>query len=114
MGYATSLIERFGWSSASIVGDNTTAIASVKKLSATLRIVTLNRILRRIFNRLRWSGNLLHLFWVKSEMMPADALSRLSDTHPASITQAIVEAVCKWGSLMSNVHQLTHMGSARV
>ena len=35
---------------------------------------------------LYWSRNLLHLFWVKSEMMPADALSRMSDTGPTSIT----------------------------
>ena len=80
MGYDTSLVEIFGWSLASIVGDNTAAIASVKKLSATPRGVTQNKILRRIFNRLWWSRTLLHLFWVKSEMMLADALFRLSDT----------------------------------
>ena len=52
MGYVTSLVERFGWSSASIVGNNTAAIASVKKLSPTPRAVTQNKILRRTFNRL--------------------------------------------------------------
>ena len=114
MGYATGLVERCGWSPASVVGDNTAAIASVKKLPATLRAVTQNKILRRIFNRLWWSGTLLHLFWVKSKMMPADALSRLRGTDPTSITQATLDAVSKWGSLMSNIHQLTHMGSARV
>ena len=114
MGYATSLVERFGWSSASVAGDNTAAIASVRKLFATPRAVTLNKILLRIFNRLWWSGTVLHLFWVKSEMMPVDALSRLSGTDPTSITQATVDVVAKWGSLMSNIRQLTHMGSARV
>ena len=70
MGYVTSLVQRFGWSSPGIVGVNTTAIASVWKLSATPRVVTQNKILRRIFNSLWWSRTLLHLFWVKSEMMP--------------------------------------------
>ena len=68
----------------------------------------------RIFNRLWWSGTLLHFFWVKSEMMPADALSRLSGTNLTSITQATIDTVSKWGSLMSNICRLTHMGSARV
>ena len=45
---------------------------------------------------------------------PVDALSRLSGTDPTSITQATIDAVSKWGSLMSNIRQLTHMGSARV
>ena len=61
--------------------DNTTAIASVKKLSATPRVVTQNK---RIFNRLWWFGTLLHLFWVKSQMTPADPHSKLSfqpDVH---------------------------------
>ena len=114
MGYAISLGEKFGWSSASVVGDKTAAIASVNKLSATPRAVTQNKILRRIFNRLWWSGTLLHLFWVKSEMMPADALSRLKGTNPTSISRATVDAVSKWGILMSDVRQLAHMGSARV
>ena len=37
MGYNTSLVEKFGWCSANVVGDNTAAIASVKKLCATPR-----------------------------------------------------------------------------
>ena len=47
-------------------------------------------------------------------MMPADALSRLSGTYPTSITQPTVDTMSKCGSLMSNIRQLTHMGSARV
>ena len=111
MGYATNLVKNFGWSCASVVGDNMAAIASVKKLSATPRAVTQNEILRRIFNRLWWSGTHLHLFWVKLKMMPADALSRLKGTGPASITRATLDAMSKWGTLMSDVRQLTHMGS---
>ena len=56
----------------------------------------------------------MHLFWVKSKMMLADALSKLSGTDPTSITQATIDALSKWRSLMSNIHQLTHMGSAWV
>ena len=114
MGCATSVVEKFEWSSASVVGDNTAAIASVKKLSVTPRAFNHNKILQRIFNRLWCSGTLLHLFWVKSEMMLVHALSRLKGTDPTSITRATVDAVSKWGTLMSNVRQLTHMGSARV
>ena len=46
MGYTISLVERFGWSSASVVRDDTAAVASGKKLSTTPRAVTLNKILR--------------------------------------------------------------------
>ena len=66
------------------MGDNRATIASFKKLSATPRAVTQNNILRRILNRLWWSGTLLHLFWVKSEMMLVDALWRLKGTDPTS------------------------------
>ena len=59
-------------------------------------------------------GTLLHLFWVQSEVMPADALSRLKGTDRTSITRATVDTASKWGTLMSNIRQLTHMGSARV
>ena len=112
MGYTTSVVERFGWSSASIVGDNTAAIASVRNLSATPRAITQNNILRRMSKRLWWSRTLLHLFWVQSELMPADALSRMSDTSSCCITGATVDALSKWGSLMSNVCKLTHVSSA--
>ena len=61
MGYTTSMVEKFGWSSASTVGDNTAAIASFKKLSATPLAVTQSKMLCRIFNRLWGSGTLLHL-----------------------------------------------------
>ena len=92
-----------------MVGDNTAVIASVKMLSPTPRVV-----LRKIVHKLWYSGTLLHLFWVKSDVMPADALSRLKGTDQMSITRATVDVVSKSGTLMSDVRQLTHMGSARV
>ena len=54
VGYATTLVKKFGWSFVTVVGDNTAAIASAKKLSATPRAVTQNKILRRIFNMVVW------------------------------------------------------------
>ena len=108
MGYTTRLVERFGWSFASVMGDNTTATAGVRKLSTTPRALTQNQILRRIISRLWWSRTMLHLFWVKSQVMQADALSRLSGTNPTRPTdQATVDAVSKWASLMSHIRQLT-------
>ena len=65
MGHAARMVDRFGWSSASVVGDNTATLASMRKLSATPRAVTQNKI---AFNLLWWSGTLLHLSWVKSKL----------------------------------------------
>ena len=46
--------------------------------------------------------------------MLVDALSRLSDTSLICINEATVEAVSKWGSLISKFRQSTHTGFARV
>ena len=100
MGHAARLVERFGWSSASVVGDNTVAVASIRKLPATPQVVTQNKILRRTFNLLWWPGTLLHLFWVKSELMPADAISRLLEVTPSAITMTAADALSKWNVLM--------------
>ena len=84
--YASRLVQKFGWGTTNVVGDNTDALASARKVAATPRAVIQNKLLRRLFNMLWWSGTALHLFCTRSHLMPADALSRLPAVTPVAVT----------------------------
>ena len=114
MCYTAHLVQKFGWGTTNVIGDNTAALASVRKLAANLRAVLQNKLLRRLFNLMWWSGTVLHLYWAPSELMPADALSRISQTTPVQVTDASVQAQEQWNTIMSDLWSLTFYGTTCV
>ena len=62
-------------------------------------------------NSLWWTGMSMHLFWVPSEMIPADDISGIGHANIVSVTEVTIEAKNKWSTLMNDLSVLKHIGA---
>ena len=70
------------------------------KKDVGLYAVTRSKLIRRLPQLLWWTGMTVHLFWVPSEMMPADGISRIG---PVSIVIVIDVTQNRWSDIMTFV-----------
>lgn len=107
---ATRLATRLGWTQLTLVGDNKAALYLLHSLRPNLQVPTMVHILRRILNRLLWSGLRAHLIWVPTDLQPADGPSRatIGDSH--SVRDALREADTRWHALLTNPTALAYHG----
>lgn len=99
---ATRLAARLGWTELTLIGDNRAALFLLESLRPNLQVASLVHILRRIYNRLLWTGLRAHLLWVPSAFQPADGPSRAPphDTH--RVREAMRDADRRWNLLMTS------------
>ena len=107
---ATRLAVRLGYHSVSLIGDNTGALHALESLRAPLSLHSWVQLLRRIHNRLLWSGLHVHLLWTPTSLQPADPISRLSQLSPISIQTALLSARRTWISLLHTTSVLRLFG----
>ena len=99
---ATRLAVRLGWSHLTYVGDNSAALHVVRTMRPYLRNERYVRLVRRIRNRLLWSGLTVALIWVPSCLQPADPLSRCPLTAPG-MQRGTLDCMHLWETLLGNM-----------
>ena len=111
---ATRLGVRLGLQRLTLVGDNRAMLHLVGTMRPALRNQTLVRTVRRIRNRLLWSGLLLHLMWCPSALQPADPLSRCDISVPAATWRAATEASRRWDTMCDLWHGVEHVHTTQL
>ena len=96
---ALRLSVRLGFPHVTLIGDNSGSLYSLESLRGILAAQQWIRILRRITNRLLWSGLCVHLLWVPSALQPADPISRAKHTNLSNCQNALRTAHQKWSTL---------------
>lgn len=84
------------------MGDNRAALFLLSSLRPNLHVTTIVLILRRIYNRLLWTGLQAHLVWVPSHLQPADGPSRATHQDTHAVRAAARDAERRWDLLMAN------------
>lgn len=98
---ATRLAARLGWSQLTLIGDNRAALYLLDSMRPNLQVDQLVRVLRRIYNRILWTGMRAHLLWVPSHLQPADGPSRASPLDTHQVRDAMRDADRRWDLLMN-------------
>ena len=111
---ATRLAVRLGLSRVTVVGDNRGMNHLLLAFRSDLSNQTNVRTLRRIRNRLLWSGLLVHVVWCPSGLQPADPLSRCHIQDMASVLKASHAAHTVWGRLCDFWYCTEHMGTVQL
>ena len=104
-----------GFHSVRLVLDNTAACWSMLNLKCATRASVQGKILRRVLNLLLWSGLVVHIVWVRSGLMPADAISRIQGPVTSlSMTAAVLEARGRWDSVLAHHREVVEYGTLRM
>ena len=82
-----------GYRNLNLVGDNRGTIHQTIKLKAGVRFLSQQKILRQISYLISRSGIQVKLFWVPSQLIPADPISRYLDDFGGSMGLAEARAV---------------------
>jgi hypothetical protein len=106
---ATRLATRLGWSHLTLIGDNLGSLQLLLSFRPTLSNQTLVKTLRRIHNRLLWSGLTLALLWVPSTLQPADFPSRCP-LSSLTLERCINLTYTSWCSLISSLSTCLFLG----
>ena len=110
---ATRLAVRLGWRYLTYVGDNAGTLALAHSLRPPLRCPALVTMLRRLRNRLLWSGLCVCLLWVPSCLQPADPLSRCNMQERCRTT-SILQAQERWLNLLACLQCCRYLGHSHV
>ena len=110
----TRLAVRLGLSRVTIVGDNKGMNHLLLGFRPDLGNQTNVQTLRRVRNRLLWSGLLVHVVWCPSALQRADPLSRCQVDEPASVARAACAAHSLWDKLCHFWHGTEHMGTVQL
>ena len=109
----TRVAVRLGWQHLTYVGDNAGMLALAISMRPPLRCPKLVTMIRRIRNRLLWSGLCVCLLWVPSCLQPADPLSRCS-MQIGSRTTSILQAQARWQTLLTCLACCRYLGHSHV
>ena len=111
---ATRLAVRLGLRRVTAVGDNRGMNHLLLSFRPDLGNQTNVQTLRRIRNRLLWSGLLVHVVWCPSGLQPADPLSRCQVAEAASVWQASCAAHAIWDRMCQSWEGTIHMGTVQL
>ena len=81
-----------GWGMVNLVGDNTSSLFQIWKLRGGVGLLSQQRLLRQIVYLLGGFKIRVFLHWVRSEMMPADPVSRHLENFDSNLAEAEKES----------------------